>query len=74
MTAVEWFAEELYQKVEMKGDGKVFDELLDQAKEMDKEQMIKFAKHCLDKSIDLDILMAYNQVEIEYTNQTFKSE
>jgi hypothetical protein len=45
-----------------------------QAKEMEKEQMIKFAKHCLDKSIDLDILMAYNQVEIEYTNQTFKSE
>ena len=46
----------------------------EQAKEMEKEQMIKFAKHCLDKSIDLDILMAYNQVEIEYTNQTFKSE
>ena len=47
---------------------------IEQAKEMEKEQMIKFAKHCLDKSIDLDILMAYNQVEIEYTNQTFKSE
>ena len=46
----------------------------EQAKEMEREQMIKFAKHCLDKSIDLDILMAYNQVEIEYTNQTFKSE
>lgn len=44
------------------------------AKEMEKEEKIKFAKHCLDKSIDLDILMAYNQVEIEYTNQTFKSE
>ena len=38
---------------------------LEQAKEMEKEQMIKFAKHCLDKSIDLDILIAYNQVEIE---------
>ena len=49
---------------------RIDDELL----EMEKEQMIKFAKHCLDKSIDLAILMAYNQVEIEYTNQTFKSE
>ena len=27
MTAVEWFAKELYEKFEMKGDGKVFDEL-----------------------------------------------
>jgi len=51
-----------------------FNELLEQAKEMEKEQIIEFAKHCLDKSIDLDILMAYNQVEIEYTNRTFKSE
>jgi hypothetical protein len=44
MTAVEWFAEELYQKVEMKGDGKVFDELLDQAKEMEEEQKIELLK------------------------------
>ena len=38
MTAVEWFAKELYEKFEMKGDGKVFDDLLEQAKEMEKEQ------------------------------------
>ena len=38
LTAVEWFAKELYDKFEMKGDGKVFDELLEQAKEMEKEQ------------------------------------
>jgi hypothetical protein len=37
-SAVEWFAKELYEKFEMKGDGKVFDELLKQAKEMEKEQ------------------------------------
>ena len=29
---------ELYEKFEMKGDGKVFDDLLEQAKEMEKEQ------------------------------------
>lgn len=47
-TAVEWFALELYEKFEMKGDGKVFDELLNQAKEMEKEMMnknIKFICH-----------------------------
>jgi hypothetical protein len=37
--AVEWLAKELYEKFEMKGDGKVFDELLNQAKAMEKDQI-----------------------------------
>ena len=41
MTAVEWLAIQLYEKMEMKGDGKVFDELLEQAKEMEKEQTMQ---------------------------------
>ena len=74
MTAVEWFAKQVLRSRQLGFiSNEKFNELLEQAKEMEKEQMIKFAKHCLDKSIDLDILMAYNQVEIEYTNQTFKS-
>jgi hypothetical protein len=39
-TAVEWFAKQLYDKMEMKGDGNVFDKLLEQAKEMEKEQIM----------------------------------
>jgi len=39
--AVEWFAKELYEKFEMKGDGKVFDDLLEQAKEMEVENKKK---------------------------------
>jgi hypothetical protein len=74
MTAVEFIRQEFLEKLTNENYKKSFDEIIHQAKEMEKEQMIKFAKHCLDKSIDLDILMAYNQVEIEYTNQTFKSE
>ena len=75
LTAVEWFAKQVLRSRQLGFiSNEKFNELLEQAKEMEKEQMIKFAKHCLDKSIDLDILMAYNQVEIEYTNQTFKSE
>ena len=73
MTAVEYIKEKLLGN-EYWYEDMTFDQIIEQAKEMEKEQMIKFAKHCLDKSIDLDILMAYNQVEIEYTNQTFKSE
>lgn len=38
MTAVKWFAQELYEKFEMKGDGKVFDELLELAELMEKKQ------------------------------------
>lgn len=37
-TAVEWLANELYEKFEMKGDGALFNDLLNQAKEMEKKQ------------------------------------
>jgi len=84
LTAVEWYIKKIKEARQMCDDASMemdiwhtLDVLIEkgeQAKEMEKEQMIKFAKHCLDNSIDLDILMAYNQVEIEYTNQTFKSE
>jgi DNA-directed RNA polymerase subunit RPC12/RpoP len=40
MTAVEWLANELYEKFEMKGDGALFNDLLNQAKEMEKQQIM----------------------------------
>jgi hypothetical protein len=45
--------------------------LIDQAKEMEKEQKIKFAENCLDKALDLDIRTAFSNVE-KYYNETFK--
>jgi hypothetical protein len=39
-TAVEWLFIKLYETIEMKGDGKVMDALLKEAKEMEKEQII----------------------------------
>ena len=42
-TAVEWLANELYEKFEMKGDGALFNDLVNQAKEMEKQQQDKFA-------------------------------
>ena len=43
-TAVEWFAKVLYEKFEMRGDGKLFDQIIEQAKAMQNEQMVKFAE------------------------------
>jgi hypothetical protein len=45
----------------------------EQAKEMEEEQMIAFAKKCIHKALESDILMAYNQVE-QYYNETFKQQ
>ena len=44
-SAVEWLAIELYEKMEMRGDGNIFDELLEKAKEMEKQQTIRFAEY-----------------------------
>ncbi len=79
-TAVEWFLENLRNLIkeseltDMRPNE--FDaremELLEQAKEMEKEQKIKFAENCLDKALDLDIRTAFSNVE-KYYNETFKS-
>ncbi len=39
-TAVEWFLHQLYDKMEMKGDRKVLDEIIIEAFSMEKEQII----------------------------------
>jgi hypothetical protein len=39
-TAVEWLANELYEKFEMKGDGALFNDLLNQANKMFEQQII----------------------------------
>jgi hypothetical protein len=41
MTSIEWFATQLYEKFEMKGDGSIIDNLLEQAKEMHKQEIIQ---------------------------------
>jgi len=46
-TAVEWLFIKLYETIEMKGDGKVMDALLKEAKEMEKQQIIDAANTLL---------------------------
>jgi len=70
-TAVEWLVEEINKlnglKIQMDQP------IIEQAKEMDKEQKIDFARLCLNKAKDLDILTSFMNAE-QYYNETFKSE
>jgi hypothetical protein len=73
-TAVEWFSNAAYELFEQYSEGK-FDrislnklmlEATVKAKEMEKEQMIDFARLCLNKAKDLDILSAFMNVQHYY--------
>lgn len=41
MTAVDWLANEFYEKLEVKGDGALFNDLVNQAKEMERKQIFE---------------------------------
>ena len=60
-TAVEWLANELYEKFEMKGDGALFNDLLNQANKMFEQQIIDAYNY----SVNGNILAQ------QYYNQTF---
>lgn len=60
-TAVEWLMENLH----------LAKSPFQQAKAMEKEQIVDFAKICLDKALDLDIRTAHSQVE-QYYNETYE--
>jgi hypothetical protein len=71
-TAVEWFSKNLKDFPHIK-HSQSFKDLVIKAKEMEKEQKIKFAENCLDKALDLDIRTAFSNVE-KYYNETFKQQ
>jgi len=81
ISAVEWYENRIFilqiqlEKKEISlGEYSVTRvELFKQAKEMEKERMIEFARKCLYKAKDLDILTSFINVE-QYYNETFKSE
>jgi hypothetical protein len=49
-----------------------FEGLFQQAKEMEKEQTIDFAKTCLNKAKDLDVLTSFLNVD-KYYSENFNS-
>jgi hypothetical protein len=61
-TAVEWLANELYLSFEMKGDGALFNDLLNQAKEMEKQQI---------KTSFRDGFLNNDKNSEQYYNETF---
>jgi len=68
-TAVEWLVNELYKKIEMRGDGNLFDKILEQAKEMEKEQSHKYAEFAIRcDRMDMKILNFEDYIKLE----TFK--
>ena len=69
MTAVEWFAKELYEKFEMKGDGKVFDDLLNQSNKLFENQI----KNAWDDGLWGKLREGEDNAE-SYYNETFKQE
>ena len=67
-TVVEWLIEQLIPKDQHEG---IID-IIEEAKEIEKEQSLNFAKHCLDKAKDLDVRTAFFNVE-QYYNETFNT-
>jgi hypothetical protein len=66
-TAVDWLFEQI--PAEWSSSKSAFD-AYQQAKQMEEEQKIEFAKQCLNKALDTDVRTAYNDVE-KYYNETY---
>jgi len=63
MTAIEWLFIQLYEQFEMKGDGKEMNDILERAKEIEKEQIID----AFDTGTNDE-----NRIGREYYNETYK--
>lgn len=72
-SAMEKFALELYEKFEMRGDGNLFDELLEHAKKLHREEMISFTENYIGTQCYVSrkpFINAHTSIE-EYFNITF---
>ena len=76
-TAVEWLVNELYEKFEMRGNGLLYDEILNQAKEMEKQQIVSALKAGvnfeINCNIDSNTNLTYDEYFIKYYNKTYKN-
>jgi hypothetical protein len=57
-TAVEWLANEFYEKLEVKGDGALFNDLVNQAKEIEKQQK-GYSEEDLEKAFKVGFTLGY---------------
>ena len=74
LTAVEWFNQQLVDRQNGNGDSRSRDEIFEQAKEMEKEQIINAALYGFRQDSDGDDWQGDNYNAEKYYNETFKSE
>jgi len=77
-TAIEWFIKVIFGELdltieEIKEHNPKLYKLIEQGKNMEKEQKKDFARYCLNKAVDLDLHTSFVNVE-KYHNETYKSE
>ena len=71
MTSIEWLVKELYTEMNMSGDGRVLDEILEQAKQMYKQEIMKAVD--LPKNKRWYDAKLYNSCGEQYYQETFVS-
>jgi len=70
-TSVEWLINELYVEMNLSGDGRVLDEILEQAKEMHKQEIIDAVG--VGSQFDRDYLYGYHDKAEQYYQETYVS-
>jgi hypothetical protein len=73
MTSIEWLMKELYTEMNLSGNGRVLDEILKEAKEMHKQEIINFANNYSDNCIYCSGEFAKEKSAEEYYQETFVS-
>jgi len=73
MTSIEWLIKELYTEMNMSGDGRVLDEILEEAKEMHKQEIIKAFDECQEYEYQYHINNAPKFDSETYYQETFVS-
>ena len=68
-SSIEWLAIQLWEEMNMQGDGAVFNKLLEQAKAMHKKEIMDaFGGGC---QVESTRLIAYHGIAEQYYNETF---
>lgn len=79
MTSIEWLIKELYTEMNMSGDGRVLDEILEEAKEIHKQEIINAFKSGLKSPYHQDYTFVTQENQEgtksgQYYQETFKKD
>jgi len=65
MNSIEWLTLALYENAEMKAEGGVIDQIVEEAKKMHRQETIKFGYDCIAEVVDSSGELIYNKVPEE---------